>query len=90
MNTNCHTFEVAPVFIVTENALINYVINKLGWSNGGDGITAPGGSLSNMYGLMLARHDLMPEIKRHGLFASSKPFVIFTSEDSHYSVIKGR
>ena len=29
----------------------------------GDGIFSPGGSLSNMYGMMLARHNAFPEIK---------------------------
>lgn len=90
MNTNNHTFEVAPVFTVVERALIDYTIKKLGWSNGGDGITAPGGSLANMYGLMLARHALAPSIKEKGFAAGiSAPMVIYTSEDSHYSVLKG-
>ena len=50
------------------------------------GITAPGGSIGNMYGLMLARHELYPEVKKSGLCAIKEPLVIFTSEDSHYSV----
>ena len=29
----------------------------------GDGIFSPGGSLSNMYGMMLARHNAFPDIK---------------------------
>ncbi len=62
LNTNVHTFEVAPVFTVVEKALINYTIDKLGWTSGGDGITAPGGSMANMYGIMLARHRLFPEV----------------------------
>ena len=88
LNTNNHTYEVAPVFILVERALIKYTIDKLGW-NLGDGITAPGGSLANMYGLMLARHQLLPELKTTGLCGLQKPLVIFSSEDSHYSVLKG-
>ena len=45
LNTNNHTFEVAPVFILVERALLDYTIRKLGWNNG-DGITAPGGMLN--------------------------------------------
>jgi len=90
LNTNAHTFEVAPVFLIVERALIEYTIRKLGWSQGGDGITAPGGSLANMYGLMLARHNLYPDIKTKGIASTqTKPLAIFTSEDSHYSVLKG-
>ena len=39
-----------------------------------------------MYGLMLARHELYPEVKKSGLCAIKEPLIIFTSEDSHYSV----
>lgn len=88
LNTNNHTYEVAPVFIIVEKALIDCTIRKLGWINGGDGITAPGGSIANMYGLVLARHYKFPELKTKGL-CHSPPLVIYTSEDSHYSVLKG-
>ena len=54
----------------------------------GDGIFSPGGSLSNMYGMMLARHWKYPELKTKGLFGHS-PLVAFTSEESHYSIVKG-
>lgn len=87
LNTNNHTFEVAPVFIVVEKALIDFTKQKLGWTKDCDGITAPGGSIANMYGLMLARHQLNPKIKMEGL-CQSQPMVIYTSEDSHYSVLK--
>lgn len=89
LNTNNHTFEVAPVFTVVEKALLDYTIQKLGWTNGGDGITAPGGSIANMYGLMLARHQLNPKIKTEGFGCQEKLLVVFTSQDSHYSVLKG-
>ena len=38
---------------------------------------------------MLARHRLNPNIKLEGLTCQDKPLVIFTSEDSHYSMLKG-
>lgn len=88
LNTNNHTFEVAPVFIVTERSVIQYIMNKFGFKTG-DGIFSPGGSISNMYGMVLARHQRFPDIKRKGLLGSEKPLVAFTSEESHYSVVKG-
>lgn len=39
-----------------------------------------GGSLSNMYGMVLARHRLEPDIKSKGLYCL-KTLVAFTSED---------
>ena len=44
--------------------------------------------MSNMYGMMLGRHWKYPELKSKGLFGHS-PLVAFTSEESHYSIVKG-
>eukprot|EP00095_Tigriopus_kingsejongensis_P002620 snap_masked-scaffold1459_size40432-processed-gene-0.5 protein:Tk02620 transcript:snap_masked-scaffold1459_size40432-processed-gene-0.5-mRNA-1 annotation:"glutamate decarboxylase-like protein 1" len=88
LNTNNHTFEVAPVFIVTERSVIQYIMKKFGFTKG-DGIFSPGGSTSNMYGMVLARHRMFPEIKQKGLLGSGKPLVVYTSEESHYSIVKG-
>jgi len=87
LNTNSHTFEVAPAFIVIEQAIVNYVTKLFGFKQG-DGIFSPGGSLSNMYGMMLARQKKFPDIKSTGMFGQ-KPLVAFTSEESHYSIKKG-
>ena len=38
----------------------------------GDGIFSPGGSLSNMYGMMLARHNAFPDIKVNPYFILCK------------------
>merc|ERR1712088_879169 len=57
LNTNIHTFEVAPSFIVVEHHLLRYIRKLFGWADEeGDGIFNPGGSMSNFYGMMLARH----------------------------------
>lgn len=90
LNTNNHTFEVAPVFIVVERAILSYIMSKFGWQEGeGDGIMCPGGSIANMYGMVLARHRRFPEAKSGGVAAIGKPLVAFTSEESHYSIAKG-
>lgn len=53
----------------------------------GDGIMNPGGSLSNMYGMVLARYQSFPEVKTKGL-NQLPPLACFTSEDGHYSITK--
>lgn len=78
LNTNNHTFEVAPVFIVVEKAVMAFAKKKFGYS-AGDGIMSPGGSISNMYGMILARHVLNPELKQKGLF-NQQPLAMFTSD----------
>ncbi|KAJ9579584.1 hypothetical protein L9F63_004769, partial [Diploptera punctata] len=87
LNTNIHTYEVAPVFVLVECAVLQHVLNLFGFPDG-DGIFAPGGSMSNMYGMVLARYKAVPDSKTKGL--SGQPtLVAFTSEDGHYSVKKG-
>ena len=89
LNTNIHTFEVAPAFIVVEHHLLGYIRKLFGWSaEDGDGIFNPGGSMSNFYGMVCARHHFFPEIKTRGLYGQP-PLVAFTSEESHYSIKKG-
>ncbi|KAL1122480.1 hypothetical protein AAG570_002811, partial [Ranatra chinensis] len=98
LNTNQYTYEVAPVFTLCEMEVIRRAQDLFGFRTG-DGIFAPGGSISNMYGIVLARFNKFPEVKRKGL-SSIPPLVLFTSQDvimvyilkfnpiAHYSVIK--
>lgn len=51
----------------------------------GDSILAPGGAISNLYSIIVARHAKFPEYKTKGLKALPKQLVLFTSEHSHYS-----
>ena len=51
----------------------------LGW-DGGDSILAPGGSISNMYALMIARHKLFPQHKKYGMRAIKGQLMMYTSQ----------
>lgn len=62
-----------------ESELIQMFCKSFGFLNG-DGIFAPGGSMSNMYGMVLARYNAVPNIKSKGCF-NIKPLVAFTSEE---------
>jgi glutamate/tyrosine decarboxylase-like PLP-dependent enzyme len=46
---------------------------------GGDSILAPGGSISNMYAVLCARHKYFPEYKTKGMSALKAPVAIYTS-----------
>ncbi|KAK9508921.1 hypothetical protein O3M35_006362 [Rhynocoris fuscipes] len=87
LNTNQYTYEVAPVFTLCEMEVIKRALMLMGFQNG-DGIFCPGGSISNMYAVVLARYLKMPEVKKSGL-SGIPPLAIFTSQDAHYSLIKG-
>ncbi|KAG9340093.1 hypothetical protein JZ751_022015, partial [Albula glossodonta] len=83
------TYEVAPVFVLLEYVTLKKMREIIGWPEGrGDGIFSPGGAISNMYAMLLARFKMFPEVKEKGM--SSVPrLAAFTSEHSHFSIKKG-
>uniref|UniRef100_H2TIZ7 Glutamate decarboxylase 2 n=1 Tax=Takifugu rubripes TaxID=31033 RepID=H2TIZ7_TAKRU len=85
-NTNMFTYEVAPVFVLLEYVTLKKMRDIIGWQDGrGDGIFSPGGAISNMYAMLLARFKMFPEVKEKGM--SSVPrLAAFTSE--HVSVVR--
>ncbi|KAM6919158.1 glutamate decarboxylase 1 [Xenentodon cancila] len=87
-NTNMFTYEVSPVFILMEEVLLRKMQRIVGWSEDeGDGIFCPGGSVSNLYSILVSRFNSYPAVKTRGM-AALPPLVLFTSEHSHYSVKK--
>uniref|UniRef100_A0A3Q3LBI1 Cysteine sulfinic acid decarboxylase n=1 Tax=Mastacembelus armatus TaxID=205130 RepID=A0A3Q3LBI1_9TELE len=87
LNTNICTYELGPVFVLMEAEVLRGLRQLVGWAEG-DGIFCPGGSISNMYAVNLARYQLFPEVKTKGLCSLPK-LTIFTSPESHFSVKKG-
>lgn len=86
-NTNMFTYEIAPVFILMENVVLSKMREFIGWPNGGgDSILAPGGSISNLYAFLAARHKMFPGYKEHGSKVIPGELVMFTSDQSHYSI----
>uniref|UniRef100_A0A1B0CCF1 Glutamate decarboxylase n=1 Tax=Lutzomyia longipalpis TaxID=7200 RepID=A0A1B0CCF1_LUTLO len=86
LNTSQYTFEVAPVFTLIEDSVIKKCLELFNFPDG-DGIFSPGGSMSNMYAMVLARFKVNPQYKSTGMFGSP-PLVAFTSQDAHYSLKK--
>jgi len=87
-NTNMFTYEIAPVFILMEHACLAKMREIIGFTEG-DSILAPGGSISNMYALMIARHKLYPQHKKHGMRAIKGQLIMYTSRHHHYSISGG-
>ncbi|XP_050355162.1 glutamate decarboxylase 1 isoform X1 [Nymphalis io] len=85
-NTSQYTFEVAPVFTLVEMKVLKHILKLFGIPDG-DGIFSPGGSISMLYALVAARFKAFPEIKAKGM-RNLPEMVIFSSEDSHYSIMK--
>uniref|UniRef100_A0A674C9B2 Glutamate decarboxylase 1b n=1 Tax=Salmo trutta TaxID=8032 RepID=A0A674C9B2_SALTR len=86
--TGRFTYEIAPVFVLMEQLTLKKMREIIGWPSGeGDGIFSPGGAISNMYSVMIARYKYFPEVKTKGMSAAPR-LVLFTSEHSHYSIKK--
>jgi len=92
-NVSMYTYEVAPVFSVMENEVLLKMYGLLGWSaeETHDGIFCPGGSMSNMYGMNIARfkkcQELGIDIKKQGMRVCPQ-LTAFYSEQGHYSIMK--
>ncbi|KAF7654318.1 hypothetical protein LDENG_00071450 [Lucifuga dentata] len=87
-NTNMFTYEVSPIFILMEEVILRKMQSIVGWSDEeGDGIFCPGGSISNLYSVLVARYHFFPEVKTKGMRALPQ-LLLFTSEHGHYSVQK--
>jgi len=86
-----YTYEVAPVFTLIEQEVIKKSLELVGYPSPpqADGIMNPGGSLSNMYGMVLARYRALPTLVKTKGTSGMPPLVCFSSEDSHYSIVKG-
>lgn len=78
-NTNMFTYEIAPVFILMEHVVMERMRAIIGW-NTGDSILAPGGSISNLYAFLAARHKKFPQYKEKGLNSIPGELVMFTSD----------
>lgn len=87
LNTSQYTYEIAPVFVLMEEEVLKKLRALVGW-NTGDGVFCPGGSISNMYAINLARFQRYPDCKQRGLRALP-PLALFTSKECHYSITKG-
>jgi glutamate/tyrosine decarboxylase-like PLP-dependent enzyme len=84
INTSMYTYEVAPVATLMEVELARRMSEIVGFDDG-EGVFAPGGSVSNLMGVLMARHHTFPHVKKEGLKPEDRP-AMFVSTESHYSL----
>lgn len=85
LNNSMYTYKAGGPMIAIEKEIIRNICNLLGWDETSDGTLAPGGSMTNYKGMLMARDAFDPEIKHKGGRAD---LVVYTSEESHYSIPK--
>ncbi|KAK3246661.1 hypothetical protein CYMTET_43809 [Cymbomonas tetramitiformis] len=88
-NTNVHTYEVAPVFTMVEQKVLQKLARVIGgrFQAASDGLFVPGGSIANTYAMHLARHRADSKANTRGMMGGPQ-LVAFTSEHAHYSYKK--
>ncbi|MFT5478639.1 MAG: glutamate/tyrosine decarboxylase-like PLP-dependent enzyme [Planctomycetota bacterium] len=85
LNNSMYTYKVAGPQVLLENGLIERMGNLMGYSSH-EGTFTPGGSLSNLCAMLLARDHACPNFRERGMDGSR--LRVYTSVDSHYSVPK--
>jgi len=88
-NQSSAVFEMSPTGTAVERALIQKVIEPVGWSpKKSDGIMTGGGSLANLTALLTARNVRYPEFWNKGRSAGERKPAIIVSADCHYSIAR--
>lgn len=85
LNVSMYTFKAAGPHALIEQELTRRMGDLAGLT-GGEGIFTPGGSLSNLCGMVMARNHALPDSKDHGLAGSR--VAVYASEECHYSIAK--
>jgi L-2,4-diaminobutyrate decarboxylase len=76
-------YEMGPAAACMEQFVINWMLDKVGWSEEGGGVLTHGGSLANITALLSARAKAAPEAWRTG---TPDNLIVLAPENAHYSI----
>ena len=82
LNNSMYTYKVAGPQVGIEQEIIRQSCNLIGYGDQSNGTFPTGGSMSNYMALVMARDAKDPNCRTDGM---SKPMVVYTSKESHYS-----
>ena len=85
LNNSMYTYKVAGPQVGIEQEIIRQSCDIIGYGSQSNGTFPTGGSMSNYMALVMARDAKDANCRSEGM---SKPLVIYTSEESHYSTAK--
>lgn len=87
MNPTLATWEMSPVATIIERNTAEWLAHILGMKQGSSGIFLPGGSLGNLFALMVARNQkLGPDVVSRGMLDIDPRPAILCSDTCHYSI----
>lgn len=85
LNNSMYTYKAAGPQVGVEKVIIREICDMIGWDETSDGTLAPGGSMTNFMGMLMAR-DAYNETTRHK--GVHQKMTVYTSVESHYSTPK--
>ena len=85
LNNSMYTYKVGGPQIIMEKLILRKFADLVGYGAEADGTLAPGGSMTNLMGLIMAR-DYKDERSRFD--GVSKKMTVYTSDTCHYSLYK--
>ena len=85
LNTSMYTYKAAGVQVILEQILLDKMAALAGMT-GGDGLFTPGGSMSNLAAMIIARNEKVGGTREEGLPGGRH--MMYASAESHYSVRK--
>ena len=86
VNNSMYTYKVAGPHVLIEDVLIQKMGRLMGYDKPG-GIFSPGGSLSNLTAIVMARNVAEENVRDDGM--AGRRHRIYSSAVSHYSIRKG-
>lgn len=85
LNNSMYTYKAAGPQIGVEKVIIREICDMIGWDNTSDGTLAPGGSMTNFMGMLMARDAYNEKTRHEGV---QQRMTVYTSVESHYSTPK--
>ncbi|MGW6196684.1 pyridoxal phosphate-dependent decarboxylase family protein [Kribbella sp. NPDC055110] len=88
-NASMDTYDSGPATLAIEQWVVRALASLAGFGPQADGVLTPGGSISNLLAILIARDSAAAaagvDVRRNGLQGFARP-VVFCSELAHFSV----
>ena len=84
-NNSMYTYKVAGPHVLVENEVLHRMLNFAGYATG-EGTFTPGGSMSNLLAMIIARGEVFADSREAGM-TGLRP-TAYTSAQGHYSIRK--
>lgn len=85
LNNSMYTYKAAGPMVLVEREVIGRMLDKAGF-DGGDGMFTPGGSMSNLAAMIVARNEKIENTREGGF--DGRVCTLYVSAEGHYSIRK--